>query len=425
MTTPVSQPQRHPLRVFGIVAVAAVLLIAASQWKSVFTYFLKSKAIRQASQAQMKEALECARRAREYSPEDAEVLLLVCRLERQSGLLQESEVTIEALQSLGVPETRIQHERHLTAARSGDLESAEPFLPQLLASDELDSQDVCEAFVIGYRTRFRIDESRTLAEVWKKDYPQDFRPYAHVALIAQMATDWGRAVEEFQKAVDYGDRRAETLVSLGLCCLEINELDRGIKSFQLCTELYPENADGWLGLADSQSRLGMNQESARSYDQCLKLDPYCFEAELARSRLLLVERKAEQAAESLGALVQRWPEDTRALFQYGQALSALGKTSESSEIAARWKIADHETELMEQLLTKLQGEPQNVALRCQIGVMMMKHYSRPMAVQFLSSVLLEEPGNIAAHASLADYYQKRGQTDLAEKHRTFFGSNEL
>ncbi len=408
---------RSRFRLAGLILFATAVTIAVSQWKAIQVYGLRWKAENQSSRMEIPAALETALLAQQYSPKDPRTLLLLCRLQRQSGQIRESRETIDELQNAGVPESRIQNERRLTAARSGDLESSEPFLPQLLTSDELEPQDVCEAFVVGYLSRFRMDEAVRLTEVWKQDFPDDFRPYAHRAIIAQMATDWTLAVDEFQKAVDRGDSRSETLIRFGLCCIEINEPQRALPSFTKCTNLFPEETEGWLGLADTQNRLGNTADARISYERCLELDPLCWDAELRLARLLLGNGNAVEAEARLRRLAEIWPEDAGTLFQFGQALQALGRTEEAAQAAVRWEAADRQTELMEQLLTDLQQQPQNVALRSQIGVMMMKHYSRSMAVQFLEAVLLEEPDNESAHEALADYFDKHGQADVAEQHR--------
>ncbi len=403
------------LKLTGMIFLATVVTFGIWQRKSIVAYCLQWKATNQASQLRIADALQTAFRAKQHSPHNRNTLLLLCRLQRQSGLIRESRETIGELRDAGVPEARIQDERRLTAARSGDLESSEPFLPELLASVDVDPQDVCEAFVVGYRTRFRIDESRALAETWKQDFPDDFRPYAHCAMIAQMATDWSLAVDEFQKAVDRGDRRVETLIPLGMCNLELNQPQRALASFQMCTDLYPMNADAWLWHAHTQFQLGDIAQATESYRRCLTLDPHCFEASLSQAKLLMLDDHTSEATTLLKALVNLWPEDASALYQYSQGLNALGRSTEAAEVAVRWKEADHQVELMEQLLNKLQTQPQNTELRCQAGVMMMKHYSRSMAVQYLDAVLVDDPGNAEARKSLAEYYEKRGQGNIPER----------
>ncbi len=415
--TSTSLTKTSRLKFTGMIFLATAVAIGLWQRNSIVTYCLQWKATNQASHIRIADALQTAFRANQHSPHNPKTLLLLCRLQRQSGLVRESRQTIEELRDAGVPESRIQDERRLTAARSGDLESSEPFLPELLTNDDVDPQDVCEAFVVGYRTRFRIDESRALAEIWKQDFPNDFRPYAHCAMIAQMAADWSLAVDEFQKAVDRGDRRVETLIPQGLCYIELNEPQLALASFQLCTELYPLNAQGWLKQADAQFRLGNIGEAKKNYSTCLTLDPHCFEASLSQAKLLLLDGHAIEATTLLKSLVNLWPEDAATLYQYSQGLTALGKSTEAAEVAARWKEADQQVELMEQLLNKLQTEPQNTELRCQAGIMMMKHYSRSMATQYLEAVLLEDPGNSAAHEWLAEYYEKRGQANIPERHQ--------
>ena len=79
--------------------------------------------------------------------------------------------------------------------------------------------------------------------------------------------------------------------------------------------------------------------------------------------------------------------------------------------------ADEKVRHMEDLIVQLQRSPDDVALRAEIGVLLLKHYSRQMGVQYLQSVLILASENQVAHAALADYFENMGQVDKAGFHR--------
>lgn len=410
-----SGKRRYGIAGLLVLVVVCVLFVVVK--RPLQAVYLRSAARQLASETRIADALATAEHLQQIAPHDPETLMLLCRLQRQTGQLREALETIRRLREAGVSESRIQDERRLTAARSGDLESSERFLPQLLTSTEADPRDVCEAFVIGYRTRFRLSESRALCELWQQDFPKDFRPAAHRGMIEQMETHWGAAVSEYQKAVELGDQRAETLIRLGLCCLEINEPARALESFRLCAELYPKSADAQRGVADALSRSGRAAEACDAYRKCLSLDPYNFDASLGAATILIDRGQPDQALLQLESLVRDWPEDAPALFQYSQALRAVDRLSDAEDAAARWQKADQQVQTMEKLLTTLQSDPGDFALRSRIGVLMMKHYSRTMAVPFLESVLLDNPSDQNATEALAAYFTWRKEPDRASVYR--------
>lgn len=408
-------PGRIPLKLTALVLLVVVVVACAIivQWGPIETRFRNWQIGNLASQLKFAEALEAADRLNRLAPGQPESLLLLCRLQRQSGQPRAALQTISKLADAGVPELRIQAERRLTAARLGDLESSEPFLSQLLTNDELDSRDVCEAFVIGYRTRYHMREAMALIDVWQNDFPQDYRPAAHRGMVAQMETNWAEAVAAYDQAVELGDRRTETLIRLGLCCLEINNSEQALTAFRLCAGFDPQSADAQLGIGDALSRSGQPDEAFLAYQRCLVLDPWRVEARLAVAKTLLDRRDLNAALTELELLVTAWPEDSAILFQYSQVLSALGRKADAEAAAARWKQADQEVSVMEGLLTDLRSQPHNTALRSRIGVLMIKHYSRSMAVPFLESVLADDPSDQNARESLAAYYTWRKEPERA------------
>ncbi|MEZ6063710.1 MAG: tetratricopeptide repeat protein [Planctomycetaceae bacterium] len=391
-----------------------VVAIAAAIWQSasVQDYFVRTKALALLNAGQLQPAYQVLSDSGRVG-EDARLTLLMVRTLRQLDRLQDSLTTLDDNRLLIGDSDRLRQETLLNYARAGQIQEAEPQLPDMLSSTELDERDVCEAFVIGYRLNYRFPEAHRLLDAWEQDAPDDYRVEFHRGVIFQMLTEWDDASAAFQTAIARGDRRATTQVRLGQCLLELNDADGARSAFQTATKNDPELLSAWLGLAQCCHELGLSDESRAAYEACLKLDSNHFEAKLALAEADAADGNPAAARQKLEELLRDWPEDAHTLYAYGQVLVQLGESDQAEEVAVRWKAADEAIVKMESLLNELKPNPQDAGLRSQIGVLMMKHYSRSMGWQYLESVLQTSPDDRAANEMLAEYYEHRGEPDRA------------
>lgn len=350
-------------------------------------------------------------------PGHTDAKLLLARVLRAKGEQFKATRILDELQSQDPSCGQYADELILIQARSGQIEEAEPHLARLLTESDLDPRDICETFVIGYRINYRLDEAAALLEAWQEDWPDDFRPFVHRGIMAQMVARWPLAIDEFLSALEHGDWRAGTHLKLGQCYLEVNDNQAAEQQFQACIEAEPKSIDGYLGLAKSLEKLSREDDAISAYQEAIGLDPNSFEARLGISQLKLNQGKAAEARHDLKQLLLEWPEDRKALYQYSQALSTLGENKEAKEVLEAWSNVDKEIQRMEKMVTQLKDHPQNVEQRTEIGILLLKHYSRSMGTQYLQSVLIHSPDHQLANATLADYYEKIGDKDLAQEHR--------
>lgn len=369
------------------------------------------------NQARHTEAIQKLNGILASDPDDSIALLMLARAFRGQGDIAQAEAALDRLVKTGNSSQIVGDLRILLAAQSGALEQAQPHLARLLTESQLDSRETCEAFVIGYRSRFRFEQADTLLQAWEQDWPQDFRPAAHRGLMAQTVGRWKFAVEQYQSAVAKGDWRPETHLQLGLCQLEINQHGDAVDHFEVALRADPDNLEALLGLAHARERLGELDLAAQVFQDCLQVEPANDEARLGAARVMLAQGDAENASRQLAELLDEWPEDRDTLYQYGQALAALGREDEAEQVLDKWSKIDLKVQQMEEKIDELRSRPQDIQLRAEIGLLLLKHYSRSMGERYLQGVLTQDPNHRVAHEALAEYYDRVGDVTRAQYHR--------
>ena len=74
-------------------------------------------------------------------------------------------------------------------------------------------------------------------------------------------------------------------------------------------------------------------------------------------------------------------------------------------------------ERLEDLKKQLLKDPENTALRFEAGTVCLELHREEEAARWFQSVLRLDPRHVPTHKTLADYFQKHGDSQRAEYHR--------
>jgi Tfp pilus assembly protein PilF len=153
-------------------------------------------------------------------------------------------------------------------------------------------------------------------------------------------------------------------------------------------------------------------------DELLAEAPDDAAALVERGRLALqTEGDPEKAERLLRQAADQAPQDRLALNLLVQALSQQGKGSEGDVYAARLQHIEQEMKRLEEVYKKMTQSPNDVRLRHEAALICLNNGQDSEALRWLTGALQLDPSYAPAHLSLADYYERTGQSALAAQHR--------
>lgn len=323
-------------------------------------------------------------------------------LDSASGLLR----SLESNQELA---DRVRTEQALIRTRLGKLGSPPVEIPRLLANPEMDSRDVCEAYVVGFRLNRSFDQAALLIQAWKRDWPEDPRPWFHEGLIKQMLTNWESAIDAYAEVLKRGIDWPLTHRQMGQCYSQIDDHPKAIAAFRVALKESATDVDSWIGLGNSLRAVGKQPEARAAFLKALEQDASHFLARLSIAEIDFDADRVESAATDLNALLAIWPEDSRALQLRCRIAGRKGDNDEAGEFRNQWRIADQTVQKVEEKVTVLADSPERVDLQIEIGLGLLHHYSRDMGRQYLIAALLMDPSQQEAKDGLALDEKRRQQ----------------
>ena len=415
--TPETAPNRISVKTRVIVWSSFLILLAGLAWnhKTIRVIWKLSSAREAIKQRNPEQALAVLNEARELDPQNGEVHYMLAKSWRRLGRLDKVSTSLERASELGFDVNLLRREQWLAAAQAGQMSIAEPHLSELLIDPQDDGAAICEAFVNGY---FRIGnpiKAKEIIDAWKKDFPDDERPWICYASFHETSQDWEAAEQNYREAIKRAPSDSLTMLSLAKVLVKQHKFREATEFFEQCLKDLPNSSEVLEAWSDCLWEMGRTDEAASVFQDVLKRSPESQFARWGYARWLSLNQKYEEALAYLEALVEEFPYEREYRHAFSRALQATEQVERASE-QFRW-LADAEVQLAKEstLEQEISDDPSNAEARYQLGMIRLRYSSPEEGVRMLLSVLDIEPDHDETRKTLSEYYRKQGNEQMAEK----------
>jgi len=141
--------------------------------------------------------------------------------------------------------------------------------------------------------------------------------------------DLSAAETLLRQALDIAPDRTSVLTNLSAVLLKQKRPDEARLYAMRSVELDPDNAEGWLNVANSQDGLGHHEEALASYDRSITLNSDYAEAWLSRGKTQESLMRYAEALISYDRAIVIKPDYPEAWFNRGNALNCLRQHEEA------------------------------------------------------------------------------------------------
>lgn len=355
-------------------------------------------------------------------PDLAEPHYLLAVAYRRLGQLGKVVPLLDQAEKLGWSRRDIKRQRLLKMFLDGYLKEAEPHLQSYLTAETTDDEaaEIYEAFVKGYLSELRFQEAEICMKYWIQWRPQDPQPRLWRAEMAGALNDVEAQKEEFRKILEFDPDHYEAHASLAGILLTRNEVEEAYQHFSRCIQLRPEQAAPLIGLAECQQRLGMAAEARETVMAALERRLSRADQGLAYKALGKIELELRNVAGAVPALqksLELNPRDSDGMYSLGQALQRMGRKKDAEQHLVRSRELRNYDAKMTDLGREILQDPESPDLRCTAGTILLENGLDDDALVWLLSALRLDSGHRASHEALVTYYERRGNSEMASKHR--------
>jgi tetratricopeptide (TPR) repeat protein len=350
-------------------------------------------------------------------PQSSEVHLVAARADRLAGDSEAAEAQLQECERLGWSQAVVL-ERALLRAQNGDLDTVEAYLRHQLDEDHPDAVFILDALSQGYLRVYRFSLAQYCLNLWLERQSGNPRALLRRARLWDSMHDYAKAAEDFRHVLESDGSRTEARLGLATALLELGKPEDALHELEELRQQQPDDADTLVRLAACQNMLNRPEEAQATLDTVLAQHPRLTTALKGRAQVALRQGKPADAESWARKALAVEPFDFQANVLLHDCLKQEGKEKEAREQSAKVEGIKTSIARMQQLSTReLQAAPDDPAVRFEMGMLCLGLGQQEAGLGWLLSAVQKAPEYTPAHAALADYYTRHGDSSRAAYHR--------
>jgi tetratricopeptide (TPR) repeat protein len=408
-------PRRALLTLLVLAALAACGYAAG---RGVYLEYHLRAAAKALERRELALARDHAARALELAPDNAWGHFLAGRAARRDSRWDEAEQHLAECRRLRWRQEQVDLERMLLAVGRGDAR-AEPHLRRLVEENHPEAHLVLEVLIDADLRLYRLRDALHDLNAYLERRPDDVRALIGRGWVWEQMLYFADAERNYRRAVEIDPEHREARRRLADTLLVHGTPQEAGEHFRRLLEGEPDDPHLLLGLARARRKTGEDAEARRLLQALLDRDPEHGGGLTELGLVALDEGKNTEAAQLLQQAVARSPYDRQAHDAYYRSLLLLGRDVEAAACKEKLDRIDADLKRLDDISRKLIARPGDVALRHEMGVLLLRNGEEARGVRCLLVALEIEPGHRDSHKVLAEYYERTGQKNLAARHRRF------
>jgi tetratricopeptide (TPR) repeat protein len=409
------QRRRFLLVLSLLVLLAASGAIAAPQVWAEYHLRIGRRALARSRFDEAIRHFDCCLRVR---PRNGTVHLLAAQAARRQGDHDAAAEHLSACRDMPALHEGYMLEWALLQAELGDVDSVGDFLFERVVENDPDTGLILEGLAKGYLRIYRTPEALRCLHLWVEREPDCAQALFCRGRAWQSIRSNERALDDLRRAIaldpDYHDCRLALAVSL----LQSERNDEAVDNLEYLRTKRPGAPEVLFRLAVGRMNLGQRDEARAILDELLEEHPRYPPALTVRGQLALRAGRLAEAEFWLRRAVDEAPYEREANFHLLTCLIKLKvPLEEENRQAGKLKRIEKALDRLTLLGDKMAKQPHEASLHYEIAIIMRTIGREELCCNWLLSALRWDSKYAPAHAALADYYERHGDSEKAAVHR--------
>ena len=345
----------------------------------------------------------------DFRSHDPGTLLLAARAARRARSYPECEQLLAKYQEARGLDEAVSLEQFLLAAERGVDRAAQQCWSRVEKRDP-DTPLILEALARGYLRQYRLGQAHLCLERWLELEPENAQAhYLEGLLQLDYAHARGPAEVSYRRAVELDPEHEEARLGLAVTLINDKNFAEAVEHLEYVRQRQPDNLSVQVGLAECQEGLGHEEEAARLLDRVLEVQPQMPSALAVRGRIALDQGDLGTAETRLRQAIASNPGDPRPRYNLVVVLNQCGKQEEARQCEKDLKqLEEDHKRFHEIIMQELAQRPQDPALHCEAGQLLLRGGQVEEGLRWLQSALRLDPNYAPAKKTLEEFRNKTG-----------------
>lgn len=335
----------------------------------------------------------------ERRPADPQARLLAARAARQARAYGEARKQLRRCRDDGGDSEAIAVEESLIDVLEGDLKAIPGLRERARRDDEL-ALVVLEVLIQHDLDTYQLGSALDGFTHYLARRPDDLHALLGRGYVWERFLNFADAIEDYRKAVAAHPKSERARLKLADALLIAGAPDEAMTQYQWVAERKPDLPPVRLGLARCYRRLARADEAGQLLDGLLARFPDHGESLWERGELELDRGRPAAAEPFLRRASAKLPFDRRVQYAMSRCLRALDRGAEAETFDARVKQLDADLARLARVRTEVMDRPNDVALRCEGGLLFLRNGEREEGIRWLQLALRIDPECQPARAAL-------------------------
>ncbi|HLJ93551.1 MAG TPA: tetratricopeptide repeat protein [Gemmataceae bacterium] len=305
----------------------------------------------------------------------------------------------------------------LLGVQQGDLAGELSYLQSLVDAKHSSTPLILEAMAKGYLRVARWASMLVCLNGLLQSEPTNPRALLLRGKRSEGIHDLERAARDFEHVLELVPDCSEARLRLAETLHQQGRVREAVAHFEMLHQQDPTNRAVLLGLARCRFEAHELDQAGEFLDTLLAARPDDVDALVERGRLAMSRRRRNEAEPHLTRAVALAPWHREAFRLLQNCLEASGKNTLAETCQARRDALQASDRQAGQLWLRYHGSPRDAAVRFEVAMWALHNGHEPEGLGWLFRTLLIDPRHPAAHAALADYFERSGQPKRCALHR--------
>jgi tetratricopeptide (TPR) repeat protein len=405
-----------------LLALIALGLAAVSVYLAVGQYaaWRAAQQVRAAIDARRFEAVAAPlERWLELSPRSAEAHYYLARLKVATDQPQEAVTAIERARRLGYDRAPLECLLAVVQSRAGRYTEAEPVLKQAFQEGMEPRVEVAQELARVFLSTYQIARAAIPLERWRELAPEDGRPYLwRNEIELRKQAEPSVLIQNYIEALKRDPNLDQARLGLAERLRKEHRIDEARQEYATYLARHPQDVEALDGAGIAALEAEDLAAAVASFEAALAIDPRDTTALRELAQINLRRAQFGRAVELLRRVVAIDRFDPDIHYTYARALKFSGdhKAAEAENALSMRLRKEHDD--LEVLRSNLLKHPDNVDFRFQIARWFLDHGRDGEGLDWTKEILRQTPNHAPTHRLLAEYHARKGNTGLANYHRT-------
>lgn len=353
-----------------------------------------------------------------HQPDSAEAHCLKARTAFGLHRYAEAGEELDKAEKLGHARVETDRVRGFLLVLGGRYAEAEPLLSRVLAETPGPDPEADESLARCYLQTYKLTPAAKVLDRWIRDATRDPTPYLWYTEIDRRATaDQTEAIAHYRAALQIDPNLDKARLGLADMLRAAHRTDEANAEYERYLARKPNDAAGHVGAGLNAAERGDLTTAGRELDRALELEPDNVSALKERAAIDVRLGRFPAALVSLDRAARLAPLDTEIMYRRRVVLSRLGRRDEAEKLQQQLESFRKDEAALSKTREQLGLDPSNNELRYKIARWMFDHGQDEEGVRWCKTILSAAPAHVATNRLLADHYERKGNTGLANFYR--------